>query len=91
MSENCVVSSGAPPPPVRPWVSFPFSFLYRTLVLGLVTKLVKDHGDIAVPALTTSLHEVFLPWTTIVATRPNAKIAMAALQWISVIVVNAVG
>ncbi len=66
-------------------------FCFRTLVLNLVTKLVKSHGEISVPALSLSLHETFSSWPTIVPTKPNAKIALAALQWISVIVVNSVG
>ena len=61
---------------------------FRTLVLNVITKLVKDHGDVAIPALSSSLQEVFSSWATIFPTKSNAKMALAAMHWISVIFVN---
>lgn len=59
----------------------------RGLALGLVKELIKSHGDVTVPALTASLQETFVSWATIVPTKPNAKIALASLEWIKAIIV----
>jgi hypothetical protein len=60
-------------------------------VLKVITKLVKDHGEVAIPALSSSLQEVFSSWATIVPTKSNAKMGMAAMHWISVIFINSSG
>jgi hypothetical protein len=58
------------------------------LALKLITKLVKDHGDVSVPALSSSLHESFSSWSNLVPTKSNAKVALAAMHWISAIFVQ---
>ena len=63
-------------------------FSFRTLALNLVTKLVKDHAEVAVPGFAASLAEFFSNWTNIVPTKSNAKTALAVMQWISVIFVQ---
>ena len=59
--------------------------IFRTLALDFIKKLVTDHGEVSVPGLATSLHELFSGWSSIVPTKSNAKTALAAMHGISVI------
>jgi hypothetical protein len=62
----------------------------RHVAFQLVETLMTKHGDVVFKPLLASLNEIFGPWATIYPTIYLAKISIAALQWTSVMAIEAV-